>query len=70
MEVSLLWFYIAMPLLLLVVLGVSIVQNSNLKKEIRESRGETVQFIQSKMTDVSMPKSKNWSTFAPLWSIV
>jgi len=54
MEVSLLWFYIAMPLLLLVVLGVSIVQNSNLKKEIRESRGETVQFIQSKMTDVSM----------------
>jgi DNA recombination protein RmuC len=42
------------PILLLVVLGVSVVQNNNLKKEIRESRGETVQFIQSKMTDVSM----------------
>ncbi len=54
MEGSLLWFYMAIPILLLVVLGVSVVQNSNLKKEIRESRGETVQFIQSKMTDVSM----------------
>ena len=54
MEGSLLWFYIAIPILLLVVLGVSVVQNNNLKKEIRESRGETVQFIQSKMTDVSM----------------
>ena len=54
MEGSLLWFYMAIPILLLVVLGVSVVQNNNLKKEIRESRGETVQFIQSKMTDVSM----------------
>lgn len=54
MEGSLLWFYMAIPILLVVVLGVSVVQNSNLKKEIRESRGETVQFIQSKMTDVSM----------------
>lgn len=54
MEGSLLWFYIAIPILLLVVLGVSVIQNNNLKKEIRESRGETVQFIQSKMTDVSM----------------
>ncbi len=54
MESFLLWFYIAVPLLLLVVLVVSVVQNSNLKKEIRESRSETVQFIQSKMTDVSM----------------
>lgn len=54
MEGSLLWFYMAIPILLVVVLGVSVVQNNNLKKEIRESRGETVQFIQSKMTDVSM----------------
>jgi len=54
MEGSLLWFYMAIPILLLVVLGVSVVQNNNLKKEIRENRGETVQFIQSKMTDVSM----------------
>lgn len=54
MEGSLIWFYMTIPILLLVVLGVSVVQNSNLKKEIRESRGETVQFIQSKMTDVSM----------------
>jgi len=54
MEGSLIWFYMTIPILLLVVLGVSVVQNNNLKKEIRESRGETVQFIQSKMTDVSM----------------
>lgn len=54
MEGSLIWFYMTIPILLVVVLGVSVVQNSNLKKEIRESRGETVQFIQSKMTDVSM----------------
>ena len=54
MEGSLIWFYMTIPILLVVVLGVSVVQNNNLKKEIRESRGETVQFIQSKMTDVSM----------------
>ena len=54
MEGSLIWFYMTIPILLLVVLGVSVVQNNNLKKEIRENRGETVQFIQSKMTDVSM----------------
>jgi DNA recombination protein RmuC len=58
MEIPFQWFFIAIPLLLLVVIGVSIVQNNNLKKEIRDSRSETVHFIQSKMTDVSMQQEQ------------